>query len=443
MSSPPQVDSNPEVASGTALLAVPAKDLRVGMYVHLDCSWFVHPFAHQQFKLTSNEQIATLASLNLRVLVDPARSDTPLATTTSPEVGQPIAESSTPPTEPVADASMAPPSTPDTSTAPSKPQTIETFVTGLREANQLYREATAQFQQAVHELAEGSESGVASAKTVINQLAPLVFDEAITGALAGLLDIRQMDEADLLHALNVSVLSMMVGQQLELPVEDIKVLGIGALLHDIGERKIPAEVLARRGTFTPADQEIYARHPEFGLEVLDAIPAFPAEALKLIQLHHERLDGSGYPRGLTGEYLSLFTKIVMVVETYDELIHPRDPQRSLTPSEALAYLFRHTQRSLPREIVTALIQSLSVYPPGSIVELVNGAYGLVLNVNRQDRLKPLILLYTPGESGADPVVVNLMTDPTRAIAQRAAKQRLSPRILNYLDLKRWLPHFLN
>ncbi|MFO0730356.1 MAG: HD domain-containing protein [Nitrospiraceae bacterium] len=239
-----------------------------------------------------------------------------------------------------------------------------------------------------------------------------------------------MDERDARHALNVSVISMMVGQQLELSAEDIKVLGIGALLHDVGERKlhrrywlVEARSAPKTRLSTPAigsGAGCPTGHPFLS----------PAEALRIIQLHHERIDGSGYPRQVSGEYLSLLTKIVMVADVYDDLVQPAPPKRPLTPSEALAYLFRHTQRTLPREIVVSLIQTLSVYPPGTIVELVNGAYGLVLNVNRQERLKPLVLVYTPAESESEPLVVNLMTDPNRAIAQRAARHRLSPRVLS-------------
>lgn len=425
------------------LRTVPLPALRVGMYVHLNCSWFLHPFAHQQFMLSSKEQVERIIALNLPVQVDPSRSDVPLdldgTAGDEPAAGpsEPAVDSETA----VAEPSAPVPATPTPKTP--KPQSLDSYRSDLREAEQLCKEACADFQRAFQELGAGHDTGVAGAKTVINQLVPLVSDETLAGSLSGLMNSLQMDEADARHALNVSVLSMMVGQQLELSAEDIKVLGIGALLHDVGERKIPPEILARRGALTAEDQIIYAGHPDLGLDVLEEIPSFPTEALRIIQLHHERLDGSGYPQRVSGEYLSLLTKIVMVADVYDELVQPHHPKRSLTPSEALAHLFRHTQRTLPREIVVALIQTLSVYPPGTIVELVNGAYGLVLNVNRQERLKPLVLIYTPAESETDPLVVNLMTDPNRAIAQRASRQRLSSRVIKYLDLTRWLSYFLH
>lgn len=410
------------------------------MYVHLNCSWFLHPFAHQQFKLSSEDQIQRIVALNLPILVDPSKSDVPLEI--DPPASDDAPMESTEAADANAEAIAAPPlPTPPTPKEP-KPQSLDNYLSDLREAEQLCKGACADFQQAFSELGAGHDTGVAGAKTVINQLVPLVSDETVTGALSGLMNSLQMDERDARHALNVSVISMMVGQQLELSAEDIKVLGIGALLHDVGERKLSPEILARRGSLSAEDQIIYAGHPDLGLDVLQDIPSFPAEALRIIQLHHERIDGSGYPRQVSGEYLSLLTKIVMVADVYDDLVQPAPPKRPLTPSEALAYLFRHTQRTLPREIVVSLIQTLSVYPPGTIVELVNGAYGLVLNVNRQERLKPLVLVYTPAESESEPLVVNLMTDPNRAIAQRAARHRLSPRVLKYLDLTRWLSYFL-
>jgi HD-GYP domain-containing protein (c-di-GMP phosphodiesterase class II) len=424
------------------LLSIPARKLRLGMYVHLDCSWFLHPFAHQQFKLASEEQLQRIVALDLPVLIDPLRSDAGAELPLEPEPAHDAAGSEPTRSSECSDGAGSVPVPLPAAVQQPEPQSIDRFFEGLRGADQLCAKACLEFQQAFQGLGAGQDSGVAGTKSVINHLVALVSDESMASAVSGLLDCRLLDELDLHHALNVSLLSMMVGQQLEFAPEDLKVLGIGALLHDVGERNIAPEVLARRGDPAPQDQALYVRHPEFGLAILQAIPSFPSEGLRIIEDHHERLDGSGYPHGLDGENLSLFTKVVMVIDLYDDLIRARPPKRSLSPSEALAYLFRHTQRSLSREVVVALIQCLSVYPPGTIVEMVNGAYGLILNVNRHDRFRPLVLLYTPAESETSPVIVNLMTDTSRAIARRAARQHISPRVLKYLDFKRWLSYFL-
>jgi HD-GYP domain-containing protein (c-di-GMP phosphodiesterase class II) len=428
-------DDNLQIAP--TLLAIPVSSLRLGMYVHLNCSWFLHPFAHQQFKVSSDEVLRRLTTLDLPILVDPSRSDVAI----DRAMGTDISSASTDAADSSASVAALPVAGP-TAVREPKPQSLNEFLEGLREADRVCADACSNFRQAFEELSAGREDGVAEAKSVINQLVGFVSDEAMAVALSGLLDCRLMDIADLRHALSVSILSMMVGQQLEFPLEDLKVLGIGALLHDVGESKIPSEVLARRGALTWEDRAIYHRHPQYALEILQAIPSFPLEGLRIIEHHHERLDGTGYPKALASGDLSLLTQIVMVVDAYDELIRPRSPKQSSSPSEALAYLFRHTQHALSRTVVVALIQCLSVYPPGTIVRMVNGAYGMVLNVNRQDRLRPLVLLYQPAESEENPLIVDLMADQSRAIANRAVRQHMSSRVLNYLDFKRWVSYFL-
>ena len=149
------------------LRTVPLPALRVGMYVHLNCSWFLHPFAHQQFMLSSKEQVERIIALNLPVQVDPSRSDVPLdldgTTGDEPAAGpsEPAVDSETA----VAEPSAPVPATPTPKTP--KPQSLDSYRSDLREAEQLCKEACADFQRAFQELGAGHDTGVAGAKTVI------------------------------------------------------------------------------------------------------------------------------------------------------------------------------------------------------------------------------------------------------------------------------------
>jgi putative nucleotidyltransferase with HDIG domain len=316
------------------------------------------------------------------------------------------------------------------------------FQCALQQAAHTYQDAARHFKLAVSELHAGSEEGMAAAKAVTNKLAHVLFDDDVAGSIVGLLDSPMMAERDILHALNVSVLAMMVGQQFALSVEDIKILGIGALLHDIGEQQLPRDLRARRGRFSPEEERMYREHPSLGVQLLSTLSTFPQEALRMIESHHERIDGSGYPDQLQEEYLSLFTKIVMVIDEYDLLINHENPQERMTPADALSYLYRTARATLAPDVIAALVQTLTVYPPGTIVELVTGAYALVLSINRQARMRPLVLLYVPHAKDTAPVIVDLMRDRSRSIAHRPPLSGVPPRIRAYLNMQRWMPYFL-
>ena len=427
------------------LHAVATQDLRLGMYIHLNCSWFLHPFSRQHFRLTSDNQIAAIRGLGLSsILLDPSQStaeslddlcrDAPpkdmglLGQTTdhgwaeSPQPAGPIPSGAT--------------------DDPSSEQDEKMFQSALHVAARTYEDAARHFKEAIHGLQAGSEEGVAAAKQVTNQLAHILFDKDLAGSIAGLLDSSLMKERDVLHALNTSVLAMMIGQQFGFSVEDIKILGIGALLHDIGEHQLPDDLRTRRDRLTPDEERSYREHPALAVALLSPLSSFPQEALRMIESHHERIDGTGYPNQLQEEYLSLFTKILMVVDEYDVLINHDDPHQRLTAADALSHLYRTGRSKLAPDVIAALIQTLTVYPPGTIVELVNGAYALVLNINRRARMRPLVLLYVPQADNNAPIIIDLMRDRSRSIVHRPPLSGVPLRIRQYLNMDRWMPYFL-
>jgi HD-GYP domain-containing protein (c-di-GMP phosphodiesterase class II) len=428
------------------LLSLSSEDLRIGMYIHLHCSWFRHPFSRQHFLLTSESQLATIRSLGLpAVLVDPAQSmtdslrhlsrDPPTAGSMQAAAGAGHAYT------PSSDRSVSNASS-GSAGPPALQQTAAGFRDSLRETARIYDDAARHFEQAVNDLHAESEQGLAAAKSVTNQLAHVLLDDRLAGTVIALLDSSKAEARDVLHALNVSVLSMMIGQQFALSIEDLKILGIGALLHDVGIHQLPRNVAGRHERLRMDECDVHRDHPALGAKLLSHLPSFPHEALRIIESHHERIDGSGYPDRLKEEYLSFFTKIVMVADEYDILVNDDEQQLRVTPAEALSHLYRTARGTLPPEVIDALVKTLTVYPPGTIVELINGAFALVLNINRQARMKPLVLLYTRHTHSDSPVIIDLMRDRRRAIARRPSLSQLPARIREYLDMQRWTAYFL-
>lgn len=164
-------------------------------------------------------------------------------------------------------------------------------------------------------------------------------------------------------------------------------LGRGALFHDVGYRALPMNVkFQSRGMKVEANPELRLLHPEMGSKLMASFLNAGPLLVEIIAHHHERIDGSGFPKGLRRDNLSLLTRIVMVADHYDELCNARNPETSLNPHAALSRLYRHVVlkgegSKFCEHVVQALVQAIGVYPPGSLVELTDGFTGIVSSIN--------------------------------------------------------------
>ena len=181
---------------------------------------------------------------------------------------------------------------------------------------------------------------------------------AYTGAiraLASALDARDPYTAG--HSDRVSVLSVAICRQLNLPPADVEVVRLGALLHDIGKIGIPDDVLRKPGALTAGEFDIIKQHPVIGARMLRSV-AFLAPHIPIVELHHERPDGQGYPRGLRGDEIPLDARIVHVADAYDAMTSARAYRSARLPAEAIRELWRCAGTHFHADIVAALANSL-------------------------------------------------------------------------------------
>jgi putative nucleotidyltransferase with HDIG domain len=181
---------------------------------------------------------------------------------------------------------------------------------------------------------------------------------AYTGAIRALataLDARDPYTAG--HSDRVSALSVAIGRQLNLPAADVEVVRLGALLHDIGKIGVPDDVLRKAGALTPAEFDIIKQHPVVGARMLRSVP-FLAPHIPIVELHHERPDGAGYPNGLRGDEIPLGARIVHVADAYDAMTSARAYRNARPPSEALRELWRCAGTHFHADIVAALANAL-------------------------------------------------------------------------------------
>jgi len=181
-------------------------------------------------------------------------------------------------------------------------------------------------------------------------------------------------------------------------------------------------------------------HPEKGKELMEKFKNFPLPSLETIGQHHERLDGSGYPKGLTKDQISLFAKIVMVADEYDELCNSAEIEKSLTPHEALSQLYLHIDSQkykFSEEVITTLIQTMTVFPPGTLVELSDGTIGLVICVSLQNPTRPLCLSSHFAGTRQEAIMVDLSEEMNLIITRSLRPSEVPPKILKFLSPRRF------
>jgi HD-GYP domain-containing protein (c-di-GMP phosphodiesterase class II) len=322
-------------------------------------------------------------------------------------------------------------------------QAFHAYQDHLQKVGSQFQEVVQEAKLIMQDVISGRPRGLRTAQKIVGDLYEILDEADNSRALLNLIGSNETNEEFFLHALNVCSLSLMVGQDLGLPRHDTEILALGALFLDVGELKFPAVQLLCRGSMSASERKGFlSSHPKYGEEIVGKLSNFPYEAKEVISHHHERLNGSGYPTGRKDAQISIFSKIVMVVDEYDELCHHPDPAKSLIPSEALSYLYVKCRHTLWHDAVISLVKQLGVYPPGSLVHLSNQKIGIVTSVNLANRLRPIILVYDEYASPEEPIILNLAEENEALCIVNAIRPvELSSKIRECLNPRRIIRYF--
>lgn len=224
----------------------------------------------------------------------------------------------------------------------------------------------------------------------------LIIDNIINDILKNpnlvinLVDIRSADDYLFGHSVNAAVLSTLVGVAFGYNQTKLYNLAVGALFHDIGKIKINPEILHKTGPLTPEEKADLKKHPDFGFDILRSNPDISLLSAHVAYQHHEWFDGNGYPRGLKGEEIHHFARIVSVTQTYD-LLTSDTPQRArYSTSEAVEYLMACSGSMFDPEVVRTFLSSVAIYPVGTQVQLNTGDSGIVVKVYKNYPTRPVI-----------------------------------------------------
>ena len=400
---------------------VAVEDLRLGMYIHLEGGWLSHPFPLSSFRITSAAEITTLRALGLaRVCWVPEKSELVSASPGAPQAAAPVLPS------------------PAQRAAEQQRQWLALQREAALRCERQHGEAAKAWREAADAL--GAQPALAGATTV--SLTQAMLDKMLTSDEVGIRLVNGGGDRAASHALNVAVISMLIGRTLGLVDGEMLDLGVGALQHDIGKQDLPDRLRHAEDGFTGAEMNGYRDHVAKGV-LQGQRMKLSAGALMVIAQHHEHADGSGFPLRLSADRLSLGARIVAIVNRYDNLCNPGSGTLPLTPHEAVAMLFAQSRTRFDPPVLNAFIRMMGVYPAGSLVQLTDDRFAMVVGVNSSRPLRPRVLVHGAAlaraglrESAASDVqcqLLDLETQHDLGIRRSLATSKVPPAVLASLD----------
>ncbi|MBE5961128.1 MAG: HD-GYP domain-containing protein [Lachnospiraceae bacterium] len=203
-------------------------------------------------------------------------------------------------------------------------------------------------------------------------------------------DIGAADEYTYQHSVSVSVYSLLIGRALKLPRKHLTQLAMGGLIHDIGKIEMDQRIMFKPGSFTKEEYEYAKLHVTLGYQRLQDNDMIPAAAKLIAYSHHERMDGSGYPLGIKGDDLHLFSKITAIADVYDALTTDRCYRPKWPANKAVDYLIENAGTHFAPELVQLFIKQIAIFPNGSMVLLSTGETGIIKEQNRGLPHRPVV-----------------------------------------------------
>lgn len=253
-----------------------------------------------------------------------------------------------------------------------------------------YKQARRLTKSLLDEMRLGTSIDTAQVKSTVDECMQSILRNP--DALIWMTRMRNEDEYTAEHCLNVCIISIAFGRHLGMSESELQNLGISGLLHDVGKMRIPQEILNKPDKLTEKEFNIIKAHSIHGRNLLMASSGLPDIAVDVAYSHHEKVDGTGYPRKLKLAAISDFARIITIVDAYDAMTADRCYSRAKPATEALKIIFRDRGTHFDEKLALEFIKCIGLYPPGSLVELINGLVGIVLQTNVKYRHLPKIIV---------------------------------------------------
>jgi putative nucleotidyltransferase with HDIG domain len=376
------------------LKKIRVSDLRAGMFVHEICgSWMDHPFWKKAFLLEENEDLKTLKTCGVQeVWID---TDKGLDIGAEAVLSTP-AES----TKKVEDELKA--IAKDPLREPRIPIHEE-----LERARKLQAKSKAAVTSMFLEVRMGNAIKISDAAPLVEEIS-----ESITRnpeAFLNLARLKTKDDYTYMHSVAVCALMIALGKQLGLSGDDLKEVGLAGLLHDVGKMMIDDEVLNKPGKLTDEEFNLIKEHPRKGWELLKDSAEITSTALDVCLHHHERVDGTGYPERISGDTLTLFSRMGAVCDVYDALTSNRCYKNGWEPAETIRKMAEWRNGHFDERVFQAFVKTIGIYPSGTLVRLKSGRLAIVIEQTEKSLLTPVVKAFFSTKSNEPfmPELINL------------------------------------
>ncbi len=411
------------------LKRIRADQLILGMYVKEFCgSWMEHPFWRSSFVLTDTKDIeAIFASSIQQVWIDCDKGFDIAAGETAVSVAESEAQIEAQLELVVIDGGR-----------PRQPIHVCAAVE-IERAVQICKQAKKAVVAMFEEARMGNTVDVGGAKLLVNEISDSVSRNP--GALISLARLKTVDDYTYMHSVAVCAMMVALARQLGFDETQTRSVGLAGLLHDLGKALMPMAVLNKPGKLTDGEFTLIKQHPSAGHRMLlEGIEIDPI-VLDVCLHHHEKTDGSGYPKGLSNQDISVFAKMGAVCDVYDAITSNRPYKAGWDPAESLRKMAEWTKGHFDPHIFQAFVKTMGIYPVGSLVRLTSGRVGVVVEQTAKSLTMPCVKVFFSTKSNLriPPQVIDLSLGDTR----EKIVGREDPSQWNFADLNAlWsgLPH---
>lgn len=271
----------------------------------------------------------------------------------------------------------------------------------------------------IRDICESTVRGVSHTAGIgrtINQTQSLVaniVDQMINSeeTLVNLIDLKFHDDYTFFHSVNVAILSMLLGMEVNLSNDQLISLGMAAILHDIGKMFIPKALLHKTDALAPGEYELLKQHASYGYDFLKGTLAMPLNICVGVREHHEHYNGNGYPDGLEGDNIHMFGRIICISDVYDSLTANRPYRKSMGTKEALSFVANSRWTLFDPSLAESFMKKVAPYPVGTYVRLNSGYIGIVYKNYVDSFNRPIIkVILDPLGKKINPLYVDLKNE---------------------------------
>ncbi len=409
------------------------QQLQPGLYIELPLRWNEHPFMLGKFRIKDAQQIMLIRSLGLKeVWYYPDRSRVEPLPAETPELADPDAAG----TEQVLQQRW--------DEKKEQARKLSQRRVEIQKVEKQYNEVVGEVKDFMGKMNSAPVQAMNEATRVVGSIVATV--SADKEVLVQLMNANNLDDSMYYHVLNSSVLALLVAREVGITdKEQLMTLGLASLLHDIGHTKLPPQLLRRTVPLTKPEADLYSRHVRFGTDMISQyaklkLTVKPA-LLAIIEQHHVFLDRSGYPVDIDPAKMHPLSRILAIVNYYDELCNHNDPKQSMTPHEALSLMFSKQAAKFDKQVLQALVKMLGIYPPGTLVQLSDESIGIVIYLNRKELLKPGVMVYSADIPKTEAVIVDMTAQGDLSIRKSLRPAQLTPEQFEYLNPRERISYF--